>query len=855
VTSTSVSMRKVTFRNLSANRRRLVGTLLGIVLGVAFLSGTMVLSDTITRTFDSLFANVNAGTDAWVRSSDSIEGQFETVRARVDESALRAVAGVDGVKAAEGQVMGFGQVVGKNGKPIGNPDMGAPTFGGNWATTPGLNPFHLVAGHPPVADEDVVLDKKTADDGKLRVGNRTTVLTQAGPIKVKVVGIAKFGDADSPGGASFASFTLRAAQRYIAAPGKLDAIAIVADKGVSETDLVKRLRPVLPKAAEAITGEQLTKENQDDIQQGISIFTNFLKAFAGIALLVATFSIYNTFSIIIAQRTRQMALLRALGASRGQVLRSVLFEAICIGVLASAIGLVAGVGLAGLLKGLLNAFGFDVPAGGTVLKTGTIVTAMVVGIVTTLVAALAPAVKASRIAPIAALREAAMEQGRPSRLRIVAGSLVTLFGALEVVSSLSAKTPSDALRAASMGAVVLIIATLIMGPVMARSITGVLAMPVQRLRGFTGRLVRQNVMRNPRRTSGAAAALLIGVAVVALFSVFASSVKASVQDQVNRSFGGDLVVDSGSFGVGGFNPAFVEEVRALPEVQTATSLRFGVMRIANDGKSLAVVDPKTATGVFDLQVQQGSLADLGEHQVGVSDEVAEEKGYRIGTKLPAKFPDGFITEVTIATIYGSQDVAGNWIIGQPAWNAHAVSNTDAIIFVTLGDGVSLTQGKAVVARLADAYPGAKVNDRDSFAKDQAGFVNQLLALVYVMLTLAIIIALFGIANTLSLSVHERTRELGLLRAVGMTRGQLRSAVRWEAVVIAVFGAVGGLGLGVFLGWALVKGAGKGGFTTFRLPPGTLITVLILAGVAGLLAGVRAAIKAAKLNILTAVASE
>ena len=849
-------MRKVTLRNLSSNRRRLIGTLLGIVLGVAFLSGTMVLSDTINRTFDELFADVNAGTDAWVRSSDEITGQFgESVRARIDESVVAAVAEVDGVKLAEGQVQGFGQVVGKDGEPIGNPDMGAPTFGGNWSPSDDLNPFNLVEGKAPADDDDVVLDKKTAEDGKLVVGDRTTVLTQAGPIPVQVVGIAKFGDLDSPGGASFTSFTLRAAQRYIGQPGKLDAVAAVADSGVSETDLVGRIRKELPPKTEVITGDELTKENQDDIEQGISIFTNFLSAFAGIALLVATFSIYNTFSIIIAQRTRQMALLRALGASRFQVLRSVLLEAVAIGVIASVVGLVVGVGLAGVLKGLLNALGFDVPAGGTVLKSGTVVTALIVGVVVTLVASLSPAVKASRIPPIAALRDAALEHTHPSKIRIVLGALVTLLGVVQVVGSLSADTASDALRAAGGGAVLLIIATLVLGPVAAPFVAGTIALPIQRFRGFTGRLVRENAMRNPRRTSGAAAALLIGVAVVALFSVFASSVKASVNESVERSFGGDLVVDSGSFGVGGFNPSFGAQLNDLPEVETATGLRFGAVRIDNDNKGVAVVDPATAPEVFDLDVRAGSLADLRESQVAVAEKVAKEKGYEIGTKLPAKFPDGFETELTVAVLYGSQDVAGNWVVGQPAWNAHATTNTDAIIFVKLADGVSIAKGKAAVARVAEAYPGASVNDREEFAKEQAGSVNQLLALVYVMLTLAIIIALFGIANTLSLSVYERTRELGLLRAVGMTRGQLRSTVRWEAVVIAVFGAVGGLGLGVFLGWAIVKGAGKGGFSTFRLPVGTLVLVLLIAGIAGLLAGMRAASRAAKLDILTAVGSE
>jgi putative ABC transport system permease protein len=848
-------MRKVTFRNLNASRRRLVGTLLGIVLGVAFLAGTMVLSDTIRRTFDDMFADVNAGTDAFVRSSDSIEGQFESSRARVDQRLVATVARVDGVAAAEGQVMGFGQIVGKDGDPLGNPDMGAPTFAGNWSTVEKLNPFRLVEGRAPRRANEVVIDKKSADDGELRVGDRTKVLVQAGPIQVRVVGIAKFGELDSPGGASFATFTLGASQRLVAERGKLDAVAAVAEPGVSETELVRRIERVLPEGVEAITGAELTKENQDDIQEGLSFFTGFLSAFAGIALLVAVFSIYNTFSIIIAHRTRQMALLRTLGAGRAQVLRSVLLEALLIGVVASAVGLVAGIGLAGLLKGVLNALGFEVPAGGTVVSTATIVTALAVGIGVTVVASLAPAIRASRIPPIAALREVTLERTRPSVARIVIGSLVTLFGAFQVVSALFADKASDALRAAGFGAVILIISTLIMGPVMARPITGLLAMPVKWWRGYTGRLVRENAMRNPRRTSGAAGALLIGVAVAALLTVFAQSVKASVTDQIDRSFGGDLVVDSGNFGVGGFNPKLAQDVRKLPQVEQATTLRFGAMNIADDDKFVAVVDPKTVNGVFDLDVQQGDLADLGTGQLAVADDVAEDKGYRIGSRLPAKFPDGFTTTLTVAAIYGSQDVAGNWVVGQPAWTPHALSNVDSIILVNARDGIPLERAQAAVKKLADAYPGSEVQNRKEFADAQASQVNQILALVSVMLAFSIGIALSGIANTMSLSVHERVRELGVLRAVGMTRGQLRSSVRWEAVVIAVFGAVGGLGLGIFLGWALVKGAGKGGFTTFQLPIGSLLLLLVAAGVAGIVSGTWAAIKAARLNVLQAIATE
>lgn len=848
-------MLRITLRELFANRRRLASTFLGVLLGVAFLAGTLVLSDTIRRTFDTLFADVNEGVDGWVRSSSTIDGQFTATRGRIEDDLVPIVDEVDGVAVAEGVIQGFTQIVGSDGEPVGNPDMGAPTFGGNWSDTKDLNPFTLVAGRAPRADAEVVIDKKSADDGKLEVDDRTTVITPAGPIQVTIVGIAKFGDADSPGGASFTSFTLEAAQRYVAQPGKLDAVAAVARGGISEEQLVTRIDAALPDGVEAITGDQLTKENQDDIQEGMSIFTTFLTVFAGVALLVTVFSIYNTFSIIVAQRTRQMALMRALGASRTQVVRSVLLEALVLGLLASVIGLVAGVGVAGLLKGVLSGFGFDIPAGGTVLTTNTIITGLIVGVGVTVFAALVPAVKASRVPPVAVMREVAVERTHPSVARIIVGALLTLLGILLVITSLFADTPSEALQSAGSGAAVLIIATLVLGPVMARPITSLLGLPVQWVRGMTGRLARENVMRNPRRTSGSASALLIGVGVVTLFTVFAASIKASVTDQIERSFGGDLVVDSGVIGVAGFNPSFTRQVGALPEVEEATGLRFGAVSIEGDDKFVSVVDPNTVVKVFDLDVQEGSLADLGARQVAVSDEVAEDQGYRIGTRLDARFPDGATAELSVAAIYGSQDVAGNWVIGTPAWEPHAVDNVDAIVLVSLRDGVAIDRGATAVRRLAAGYPGAEVQDREEFAKAQSGQIDMLLGLIYVMLALAIIIALLGIANTLSLSVFERLRELGLLRAVGMTRGQLRSTVRWEAVVIALFGALGGLGLGVFLGWALVRGAGRGGFTTFTLPAGSLVVLLLLSAFAGVAAGFRAAMKAARLNVLEAIATE
>src|SRR5262245_6822275 len=546
------------------------------MLGVAFLSGTLVLTDTITRTFDDLFANVNRGTDAVVRSSIKIEGDFgNDVRGRIPTGLLSTVQGVDGVRAAEPQVLGYGQIVGKDGKTLGNPGMGAPTFASNWNTVPQLNPFHIVEGRAPNQTNEIVIDKKSANDGNLRVGDRTSVITQQGPNSFTIVGIAKFGTADSPGGASFALMTLQAAEQYVSKPGQVDSISVVSTQGVSQQEIVQRIQRALPPGTEAITGAQITKENQDSVQQGISMFFNFLiRPFAVIAILVSIFSIYNTFSIIVAQRTREMALLRALGAARRQVLVSVVGEAFMIGVFASVAGLIVGLGVAVLLKALISAIGFGAPSSGLVLKASTVYWAFAVGIGVSVLTSIVPAVKASRVPPLAAMRDVAIEKTRASIVRLVIGAIAAVFGILLIASGVGVKG-SDGLARVGFGSLLMIVSFVVLGPAVAAPVSRLIGAPLERFRGVTGKMARENAQRNPRRTSGAAAALMIGVAVVALFTVFAASIKRSIDDQVKKSFAGDLVIDSQTRGFGGFNPALAQDVDQLPQVKAASGIRTG----------------------------------------------------------------------------------------------------------------------------------------------------------------------------------------------------------------------------------------------------------------------------------------
>jgi putative ABC transport system permease protein len=581
--------------------------------------------------------------------------------------------------------------------------------------------------------------------------------------------------------------------------------------------------------------------------------------FAGIALLVATFSIYNTFSIIGAQRSRESALLRAVGATRRQVLVSALLESLAVGAVASIAGLLGGVAVAGLLKGMFDAFGFALPAGGLVFGASTIVTGLVVGVVVTLVAGVAPAVRSSRVRPVAALREAAAETPRVSPVRIIAGFVIGALGVGTVLASVLG-SGSGTLAFAGLGALLTIVGVVVFGPAVAGPIGSALGAPLARMRGVTGSLARGNATRNPRRTSATAAALLVGVAVVTLFTTFGSSIKASTDRSISRSFGGDLVIGSGSFGRANLSPRLASDVARLPEVQTAVGIGEGSAKVGADSQDLRIVDPTQLSKVLDVEVTSGSLSGVGGRQLAVVKTVADDNHWHVGSVVPVTFTDGTTTPFSIAAVYDNGDVAGDVLISRAAWEPHAQQDVDRNVLIKLQPGVSLASGKAAVAGVAASYGGPSIEDRTEFAASASQGVNMILGLIYVLLFLAIVIATMGIANTLSLSIYERTRELGVLRAIGQTRTQLRSMVRWESTIVSTFGALGGVGVGVFLGWALVKaaansGGGPGSLGVFAIPGPQLVVVLLLGAVVGVLAALRPARRAARLNVLEAIAAQ
>ncbi|MFF9624484.1 ABC transporter permease [Streptomyces griseosporeus] len=848
---------RLSLASLRAHRRRFAGTFLAVFLGVAFLAGTLVMGDTLRASFDSLFGNATSGTDAVVRSADAITtpGEAQGVRQPVDTALVRKLEAVPGVAAAAPDIQGAGQLVGANGKPIGG--QGPPTLAGNWITDPELNPYRLAEGRAPRATGEIVVNRGAAEKGGLHLGDTTTLRTPD-PVRVTLVGLATFGGEDGMAQVTFTGMTRSDAEKYLTArPGEAASILVRAGPGVSQQDLVDRLTPVLPKGVEAITGQESAQENTDAISaRFLSVFTTLLLLFSGVALLVATFSIHNTFAIVVAQRTRENALLRALGAARRQVTASTLAEATAVAVTASAAGLAGGIGIAAGLQALFPAIGFPFPDGNLVISTLSLLLPLAVGIAVCLASALMPAVRAGRTAPLAALRETSVDTSGASRTRAVTGAGLL---ALAVSLTLTGVLLSPSLWLAGGGAALALAAFVVLGPVASTTAVRLLGAPLHRLRGVTGGLARRNALRSPKRTAATASALMIGVAVVCLFTVFGASLKATMDQTVSRSFAGDVAVSTPSFGAGGsgLSPALAPAIQRLPEVETAVGLGRGVAEVDGRGRALTVTDPVALARTFDLGEVEGDLRALGTDGMAITRKEADRQALTLGATTRLTFTDGSTKPFTVRALYDRSELAGDYVITRAAWAPHRTQDADTLVAVAFKDGVSTADGRTAVEKVAAHYGNPDVQTRAEYARSSAGGIDMMLTLVYALLALAVVIALLGIANTLTLAVHERTRELGLLRAVGQTRAQLRAMVRWESLLVAAFGTAGGLGLGAFLGWVLVKasdGASDSAFA-FALPPARLAVVALVGLTAGALAGLRPARRAARLDVLRAIATE
>lgn len=838
-------MLRVTLRSLLARKLRLLLSGVAVVLGVAFVSGTFVLTDSMGRVFDNLFATVSQGTAVNVRGVSGLGSTGDAAgNEPVPASVLDAVRKVDGVKEAIGQVSGYAQLVDKSGKAVTT--GGAPTLGVDWSTSPTQRSLTLKQGRAPAGPGDVAIDAGTARKAGFKVGDKVTVLLKGPARTFTVVGIVGFGTTDNLAGATIAAFDLRSAQRYVGAPGTFTDLAIAAQPGVSQQDLVKRVSAVLPRGFEAVTQQQTVDEASKEIKKGLGFFSTALLVFAAIALFVGAFLIFNTFSMLIAQRARELALMRALGASRRQVTGSVLLESILVGLFSSLLGFVLGIGVAKGLTWLLGVLGIDLPSGGTVIAGRTVIASFVVGVGVTAVAALVPAVRASRVAPVEAMRDSGPAEHRSLTVRSTVGAALTALG----VSVLAYGLAAGKLWAVGVGALVSFLGVAMLSALIARPVTGALGLPFARM-GIPGRLGRGNAMRNPRRTSATAAALMIGLALVATVSTLGSSLKSSTVKIVDTSLGADYILRTEHFTP--FSGVVGKELRGQPGIASVAAFRFGQAKIGKDTVPVQGVEPEALTAVLKLAVVAGRFQDLTSG-LGISRKAATAHNWQVGDTVPVTWRRTGLHPLKVAVVFDVNQFAGDYLVSGTTFDQNTSEQLLGVVAIRTTPDSKPAQTRALVDAAVKPFPNILVQDQAQFVKSQGQQIDSLLNAITGLLVLSVLIAVLGIINTLALSVIERTRELGLLRAVGLQRRQLRRMIRAESVIIAVYGALLGVVVGIAFGWALVRALHSEGVTEFSLPYSRLVQVLVVAAVAGVLAAALPARRAARLDVLEAVAS-
>ena len=849
-------MWRATIKSLFARKLRLLLTALAIVLGVGFMAGTYVLTDTMGKAFDDLFSTANQNTDVVVRAVSAFQptqggpgGSGADERNPVPEQLRTVVEDVPGVASVDGDVTGYAQLVDPaTGDVIGT--TGAPTFGVSW--NPASTPLTVREGAPPSGPGEVAIDAATAEKFHLKIGQRIQILLTGPPQEFQITGIVGFGTADNLAGATLAVFDLHTAQTVFDRMGEYDTLQVLADPGVGAAELRDRIAAALPKGYEAITGAAAAAQDAEDLKQALGFFQTALLVFAFVALFVGAFIIFNTFTIIVAQRTRELGLLRALGATGRQVMRSVMAEALVVGLVASVVGLGAGLLIAIGLQAMLKAFGIDLPSTSTQLLPRTIVVSLVVGTLVTFVASVIPARRAAKVSPMQALRDGASGGGESLRRRAVGGVVVTGLGVAALLYGLFGASSRSAASLVGLGALLTFVGVAVLSPLVARPLAGVLGAPLRGL-GISGRLGRENAMRSPRRTASTAAALMIGIGLVSFVAVFAASLRSSFSAALDETLRADFILTTGSFTP--FSPQVAHDLASDPDLAAVSAFRQGQVRIEGKTDFVAGIDPATIEQVATLGITKGSVGSLDQGDILVYDEVANTNGWGVGDDISVEFARTGMQHLTVGGLYSDNRFLGNYAVSLQTYEANFTEQLDQIVFVKAAEGVPIARARAAVEAAVAAYPNVQVNDQAEFKDQQAGFIDQLLALVSALLGLAILIALFGIVNTLGLSIFERTRELGLLRAVGMSRRQVRSMIRWESVITAVLGAVLGVAIGVLFGWAMQQALASQGITELTIPPVQLLIYVVLAGLAGVLAAVLPARRAAKLNVLDAISYE
>jgi putative ABC transport system permease protein len=855
---------KTSLRNVLAHKGRMALSAVAVLLSVAFVCGTLVFTDTMNTTFDKLFQAT--ASDVTVGPKDASGGDEAASRTGrppvLPASVLARVRGIEGVESAEGTVSSSAVTVVDAGKEKLSPSNGAPTIVGSWSAN-AARTMKITSGAAPKGPDQIVVDADTAGKHHLRLGDEIGVITAVGTHRAHVSGVASF-TVTNPGAALFYVDTPTAQRILVGRTGVYTAIDVTTARGVSDEALKRKVTAALGPGCTVQTAEEAADANQKDVEGFLDVLKYAMLGFAGIAFLVGIFLIINTFSMLVAQRTREIGLMRAIGASRRQVNRSVLVEALLLGVVGSVLGVGAGVGLAvGLMK-LMGSMGMKLSTDDLTVAWTTPVTGCVLGVLVTVLAAWLPARRAGRISPMAALRDAgAPADARAGTVRAVTGAVLTAAGAVSLYLAAGADKASAGSGWLGVGVVLTLIGFVVVGPVLAGGLVRVLGAVLLRIFGPVGRMAERNALRNPRRTGATGAALMIGLALVACLSVVGSSMVASATDQLDKSVGADFIVQSDNGGV--ITPQAVEAVKAAPGLSRVTEYKvLDVDLTTPDGVTTKneTINAADATYAQDLRTETvaGSLADAYRPgSMSVPEGFAGKHGLRVGSTVTVAFRDGRTARLTVRAVtsddvvldqgamYASIDTVARYVPAEKM-------PLDVLLFATAKDGQETSAYQALKSALHD-YPQYTVRDQTDYKKALKDQIGQLLNMIYGLLALAIVVAVLGVVNTLALSVVERTREIGLLRAIGMSRRQLRRMIRLESVVIAVFGALLGLGLGMGWGVTAQKLLALQGLTVLDVPWPTIGAVFVGSAVVGLVAALAPAFRAGRMNVLNAIATE